>query len=75
MPPEIVRPLATITIGTLVVLAHRMGMVWRDLRPIRGLLRAEANGHTFTSIVIRGFGTLVQYTYDYSYHPSSTEQK
>lgn len=63
MPPEIVRPLATTTIGTLVVLAHRMGMVWRDLRPSRGFLRAEGNGHTFTSTVIRGlapsFSTLM----------------
>tara|TARA_R110002003_G_scaffold127_12_gene11995 strand:+ start:2965 stop:4089 length:1125 start_codon:yes stop_codon:yes gene_type:complete len=51
-----------------------MGMVWRDLRPSRGLLRAEGNGHTFTSTVIRGFGTLVQYTYDDSYSPPSPEK-
>lgn len=75
MPPEVVRPLATTTVGTLAVLAHRMGMVWRDLQPSRGYLRAEGNGHTFTSITIRGLGTLVQYTYDESYFPSRAHSR
>lgn len=70
MPPEVVRPLATTTVGTLVVLAHRMGMAWRDLQPSRGYIRAEGNGHTISSTTIRGFGTLVQYTFDDSYTPS-----
>lgn len=70
MPPEVVRPLATTTVGTLVVLAHRLGMAWRDLQPSRGYIRAEGNGHTISSTTIRGFGVLVQYTFDESYHPS-----
>ncbi|KAF9696366.1 hypothetical protein EKO04_005639 [Ascochyta lentis] len=70
MPPEVVRPLATTTVGTLVVLAHRLGMAWRDLQPSRGYLRAEGNGHTINSTTIRGFGILVQYTFDESYLPS-----
>jgi hypothetical protein len=70
MPPEVVRPLATTTVGTLVVLAHRMGMAWRDLQPSRGYIRAEGNGHTLNSTTIRGFGILVQYTFDESYLPS-----
>lgn len=70
MPPEVVRPLATTTVGTLVVLAHRLGMAWRDLQPSRGYIRAEGNGHTISSTTIRGFGVLVQYTFDDSYHPS-----
>jgi hypothetical protein len=70
MPPEVVRPLATTTVGTLVVLAHRLGMAWRDLQPSRGYIMAEGNGHTISSTTIRGFGVLVQYTFDDSYHPS-----
>jgi hypothetical protein len=70
MPPEVVRPLATTTVGTLVVLAHRMGMSWRDLQPSCGYIRAEGNGHTISSTTIRGFGILVQYTFDDSYIPS-----
>ncbi|KAF3033030.1 hypothetical protein E8E12_002395 [Didymella heteroderae] len=72
MPPEVVRPLATTTVGTLVVLAHRLGMAWRDLQPSRGYIRAEGNGHTISSTTIRGFGILVQYDFDESYHPSHT---
>lgn len=70
MPPEVVRPLATTTIGTLVVLAHRLGMAWRELQPSRGYIIAEGNGHTISSTTIRGFGVLVQYTFDESYIPS-----
>lgn len=69
MPPGVLRPLATTTIGTLVVLAHRMGMAWRDLQPSRGYIRAEGNGHTINSTTIRGFGILIQYTFDDSYQP------
>lgn len=75
MPPEVVRPLATTTVGTLVVLAHRMGMVWRDLQPSRGYFRAEGNGHSFTSTAIRGLGVMIQYTYDESYFPSKIEAR
>jgi len=73
MPPDIIRPLATTTVGTLVVLAHRMGMVWRDLRPSLGFLRAEGNGHSISATLSRGMGLLVQYTYDESFIPSPSE--
>ncbi|KAF2105762.1 hypothetical protein BDV96DRAFT_655336 [Lophiotrema nucula] len=64
MLPEALRPFATMTVGTLVVLAHRLGMTWRDLRPSTNIIRAEGNGHHLLSTQIRGFGMIVQYTYD-----------
>ncbi|MCJ1374251.1 hypothetical protein MMC20_005483 [Loxospora ochrophaea] len=66
MPPEIVRPIASSTLGDVLVLAHRLGMGWRDVRPGEGILRAEGNGHTLTSSLVRGFGILFQYTFDHA---------
>jgi hypothetical protein len=30
MPPDIVRPVASTTLGCLITMAHRMGMVWSE---------------------------------------------
>lgn len=61
MPPEVVRPLASTTLGTLISIAHRMGMVWLDLKPSDGKLRAEGNGQSFSATVVRGLGLVVDY--------------
>ena len=61
MPPDIVRPLASTTLGTLIVMAHRMGMTWKDLRPSDGRLRAEGFGQSFSATLIRGLGIVVEY--------------
>lgn len=64
MPPDIVRPFATSNLGDIIALAHRLGMRWKEIRPDDGVLRAEGNGQSITSTTVRGFGLLLQYTFD-----------
>ena len=64
MPPDIVRPFATSNVGDIIALAHRLGMRWKEVRPDDGVLRAEGNGQSITSTTVRGFGLLLQYTFD-----------
>jgi hypothetical protein len=61
--PDIVRPLATITVCDIAIIARRMGMQWKDFRPVDGILRAEGGGHIITSTLVRSLGLLVQYNY------------
>lgn len=63
MPPDIVRPLASSTVGDAAIMARRLGMVWKSFDPGAGLMRAEGNGHVFTSTMVRSIGTILQYTY------------
>ena len=64
MPPDIVRPFATSNVGDVIALAHRLGMRWKEIRPDDGVLRAEGNGQSIISTTVRGFGLLLQYTFD-----------
>ena len=66
MPPDIVRPFATSCVGDVIALAHRLGMRWKEIRPDDGVIRAEGNGQSITSTTVRGFGLLLQYTFDRS---------
>lgn len=63
IPPDVVRPLASTTLGDIVILAQRLGMTWRDLRPTEGFMRAEGKGVTLFSPSgpIRGLGTVLQF--------------
>lgn len=62
MPPDIVKPLASSTIGAMIVFAHRLGMRWTEFRPYDGVLRAESRGKSLTSTTVRGIGIVFQYT-------------
>ena len=64
MPPDIIRPFASSTIGDIIAIAHRLGMEWKDLRPGENIMRAEGNGQSFSSTPIRSLGILLQYTDD-----------
>jgi len=64
MPPEIVRPVASSTIGDVIAITQRLGMGWRDIRPDDGVMRAEGNGQSIVSTIVRGFGILMQYSSD-----------
>ena len=64
MPPDIIRPVASSTVGNIIALAHRLGMAFKELAPGEGTMRAEGNGHTIVSTSVRGFGILLQYTND-----------
>lgn len=61
MTPDVVRPLATSTLGHMIVVAHRLGMRWLDIRPSEGYMRAEGNGHNLTSTLTRGLGAVFKY--------------
>jgi hypothetical protein len=62
MPAEIVRPFASTTIGCLVSIVHRMGLVWIGFRPDEGIIRATARGRSISVSRIRGLGLVVEYT-------------
>lgn len=64
VPPDVIRPFASSTVGDVIVLTHRLGMAWSELRPGEGVMRAEGNGLTLTSSPVRGFGILLQFTQD-----------
>ena len=64
IPPDIIRPVATSTVGDIIALAHRLGMGWNDLRPGDGIMRAEGGGRSITSTAVRGFGVLLQFNYE-----------
>ena len=64
MPLDIIRPVATSTVGDIIALAHRLGMGWEDLRPGDGIMRAEGGGKSIVSTAVRGFGILLQFNYD-----------
>ncbi|CAF9918783.1 MAG: hypothetical protein ALECFALPRED_000826 [Alectoria fallacina] len=60
VPPEVTRPLASITVCDLAVMARRLGMMWKQFEPLDGNFRAEGNGHTITSTAVRSMGTVLQ---------------
>lgn len=62
MPPDVVKPLATTTLGDILVIAHRLGLDWTTVRPNEGLLHAHGHGQSLTSIEIRSFGLALRYT-------------
>ena len=64
MPPDIIRPFATSTVGDIIALAHRLGMGWTDLRPGDGIMRAEGGGKSIISTAVRDFGILLLFNYD-----------
>jgi hypothetical protein len=61
MPPEIVRPVASTTLGCIVSMVHRMDMVWVDFRPDEGVIRARGAGRSFTASRLRGLGLVIEY--------------
>jgi hypothetical protein len=62
-PPDVVRPLAKISLSDIAVLARRMGMTWKEFRPTDGVLRAEGHSHIITSTMVRSLGIVLQYSY------------
>jgi hypothetical protein len=62
MPPDIIRPMASSTVSAVAIMAIKLGMVWKAFEPA-GSLRAEGNGHMFTSTLARSFGIILQYSF------------
>lgn len=63
VPPDVIRPMATIKLGTLITIAHRLRMRWRDHRISEGTFRAEGEGHTLVSTTVRGLGMVFRYNF------------
>ena len=61
MPPDVIRPFASITLSDIAILARRMGMVWTEFKPAAGVLEAQSNDHFLSSAVIRGLGIMLSY--------------
>ncbi|KAL9110320.1 MAG: hypothetical protein Q9227_005051 [Pyrenula ochraceoflavens] len=65
VPPDVVRPLASIRINTLIILVTRLGMEWRGLSlassHLENALSADGNGYVVGSTSIRGLGTVVRF--------------
>lgn len=60
--------MAKSTVGTIIVIAHRLGMNWiGDFNPNDGKMNAAGCGHTFTSEAYRAVGVVLKYTH----HPES----
>lgn len=62
-PPDVIRPLAASVVSDIVILARRMGMRWKDLRPEDGVMNAEGHCHVITSTVSRSLGIVLHYTF------------
>lgn len=66
MPPDVVRPMARSKLGTILVLASRLGMEWQDLNFKEGKFRAEgvgaAAGSTLSSRTIHGLGLVLEFS-------------
>ena len=73
--PDIVRPLARTSVSDIAVIARRMGMRWKDFRPVDGVMRAEGSGHIMTATIVRSLGILLQYSFSRSSKLSFLKQK
>jgi hypothetical protein len=62
MPPDIVRPVASTTVGCLITMAYRLGMTWTDFRLDEGIMRAVGEGRSFSTSIVRGMGLVVEYS-------------
>ena len=61
IPPDVSRPMALTTIHCICVIAIRLGMTWKDVRPTEGVMTAEGNGYTITSSLVRGVGLVLSF--------------
>ncbi|KAI9736097.1 MAG: hypothetical protein M1818_006273 [Claussenomyces sp. TS43310] len=61
MPPDIVRPIARTTLGSVLVLAQRLGLRWVSLtkRPYEFL--AEGDGCDISSTIVPALGTILRF--------------
>ncbi|KAI9686870.1 MAG: hypothetical protein M1822_002623 [Bathelium mastoideum] len=63
MPPDVVRPLATIGLSDLIIATTRLGMRWPDVDWVEGNFKAEGNGHSLTTFDVHGLGVVIRYQY------------
>ena len=61
VPPDVVKPLASSTVGDIAVLVRMTGMVWKTFEPHKGIMIAEGGPHTISSMDQKGLGIVLQY--------------
>lgn len=61
VPPDVVRPLATSTVGDIIVLAGRMQLRWIEPSASEGKMRAEGDHRSLTQTQIRGLGIVLSF--------------
>ena len=61
MAPDVVRPLATISMRALVIAVIRLGMFFQDFDLSKGIFRAQGNGQSVVSYDVRGLGMVIHY--------------
>ena len=71
MPPTLILPFATSTVGDIIALAHRLGMAWEELHLGKGLMRAEGDGQSIVSTPMQGFGILLQFTFNHNFEQTA----
>ena len=59
--PDVVRPLATSTVGDIIVLAGRMQLLWTEPSASEGKMHAEGDHKSLTQTQIRGLGTVLSF--------------
>lgn len=64
MPAEVIRPLAVVSVSDIAIIARRLGMNWRQFDLFNSNLRAEGNGYTITSTLVRSVGIVLEITID-----------
>lgn len=64
MPAEVIRPLAIVSVSDIAIIARRLGMNWRQFDLVDSNLRAEGNGYTITSTLVRSVGIVLQINID-----------
>lgn len=63
--PEALRPFASISLGDLLAIGHRIGLDWTAVDPLQGILQAQDDsGNIISSSDIRGLGTLITFFHD-----------
>lgn len=62
MPSDISKPLATTSVGDLIILAFRLGMQWQSLTldTARVSLLADGNGYVLNAIEVPGIGLVAK---------------
>lgn len=61
MPASIMKPLAKTSLGDLVILAYRLGMLWRRIDLENGHLQADGNGYVLSGESQKGLGLVVEF--------------
>lgn len=61
MPPDVVRPLASIALGDILTLCFRLRI---EVHPEQKPWSADGFGHSFSPVAVQGLGTVVQYRFD-----------